>query len=56
MQDHFSSLVVRWNVIVRGEAKSVDGSLSETEDWYLVGLRSVDGEWKVEDVRVNVPN
>ena len=56
MQDHFSSLVVRWNVIVRGEAKSVDGSLSETEDWYLVGLRSVDGEWKVEDVRVNVAN
>src|SRR4051812_6018623 len=51
-----SSMVVRWNVIVRGEAKSVDGSLSETEDWYLVGLRSVDGEWKVEDVRVNVPN
>jgi hypothetical protein len=51
-----SSLVVRWNVIVRGEAKSIDGSLSETEDWYLVGLRSVDGEWKVEDVRVNVPN
>ena len=51
-----SSLVVRWNVIVKGEAKSVDGSISETEDWYLVGLRSVNGEWKVEDVRVNVPN
>ena len=51
-----SSMVVRWNVIVRGEGKSVDGSISETEDWYLVGLRSVDGEWKVEDVRVNVPN
>jgi hypothetical protein len=51
-----SSLVVRWNVIVKGEAKSIDGSLSETEDWYLIGLRSVDGEWKVEDVRVNVPN
>jgi hypothetical protein len=51
-----SSLVVRWNVIVKGEAKSVDGSISETEDWYLVGLRSVNGEWMVEDVRVNVPN
>ena len=51
-----SNLVVRWNVIVKGEAKSVDGSISETEDWYLVGLRSVNGEWKVEDVRVNVPN
>ena len=51
-----SSLVVRWNVIVKGEAKSVDGSISETEDWYLVGLRSVNGEWIVEDVRVNVPN
>lgn len=51
-----SSMVVRWNVIVRGEAKSVDGKTSETEDWYLVGLREVDGEWKVEDVRVNVPN
>ena len=53
---NISSLVVRWNVIVKGEAKSVDGSISETEDWYLVGLRSVNGEWLVEDVRVNVPN
>ena len=51
-----SSLVVRWNVIVKGEAKSVDGSILETEDWYLVGLRSVNGEWMVEDVRLNVPN
>ena len=51
-----SSLVVRWNVIVKGEAKSVDGSISDTEDWYLVGLRTVNGEWIVEDVRVNVPN
>ncbi|MDE3841080.1 hypothetical protein C0966_17605 (plasmid) [Bacillus methanolicus] len=51
-----SSMVVRWNVIVRGKAKSVDGKTSVTEDWYLVGLREVDGEWKVEDVRVNVPN
>ena len=51
-----SSMVVGWNVIVKGEAKSIDGSLSKTEDWYLVGLRSVHGEWKVEDVRVNVPN
>lgn len=51
-----SSLVVRWNVMVTGEAKSVDGTKSETEDWYLIGLRQVDGEWKVEDVRVNVPN
>ena len=49
-----SSMVVRWNVMVMGEAKSVDGTMSETEDWYLVGLREVDGEWKVEDVRVNV--
>lgn len=51
-----SSMVIRWNVIVKGEAKSIDGSISKTEDWYLVGLRDVDGEWKVEDVRVNVPN
>ena len=51
-----SSLVVRWNVIVIGEAKSVDGTVKETEDWYLVGVREVDGEWKIEDVRVNVPN
>lgn len=51
-----SSMIVRWNVIVRGEAKSVDGKASQTEDWYLVGLSDVDGEWKVEDVRVNVPN
>ncbi|MFC3886246.1 hypothetical protein ACFOU2_23255 [Bacillus songklensis] len=51
-----SSMVVRWNVMVMGEAKSVDGTTSETEDWYLIGLRQVDGEWKVEDVRVNVPN
>ncbi|WP_191557418.1 hypothetical protein [Metabacillus idriensis] len=51
-----SSMIVRWNVIVRGEAKSVDGKVSPTEDWYLVGLRDVHGEWQVEDVRVNVPN
>jgi hypothetical protein len=51
-----STIVVRWNVMVTGEAKSVDGTKSETEDWYLISLRSVDGEWKVEDVRVNVPN
>lgn len=51
-----SSMVVRWNVMVTGEAKSVDGKTSATEDWYLVGLREVEGEWKVEDVRVNVPN
>ncbi|MFC3882023.1 hypothetical protein ACFOU2_00160 [Bacillus songklensis] len=29
-----SSMVVRWNVMVIGEAKSVDGTMSETEDWY----------------------
>ncbi|MGX1195937.1 hypothetical protein [Metabacillus sp. SLBN-84] len=51
-----SSTVVRWNVIVRGEATSVDGKTSQTEDWYLMSLREADGEWKVEDVRVNVPN
>ena len=51
-----SNTVVRWNVIVKGEAKSIDDSILETEDWYLVGLRNVNGEWKVEDVRVNVPN
>lgn len=51
-----SSSVVRWNVMVIGEAKATDGTISETEDWYLVGVRQVDGEWKVEDVRVNVPN
>ncbi|OHR66391.1 hypothetical protein HMPREF3291_01695 [Bacillus sp. HMSC76G11] len=51
-----SSTIVRWNVIVRGQATSVDGKMSPTEDWYLVGLREAKGEWKVEDVRVNVPN
>ena len=51
-----SSMVVRWNVMVKGTAQSVDGKRSDTEDWYLVGVREVNGEWKVEDVRVNVPN
>ena len=51
-----SSMIVRWNVIVTGETKSTDGNISATEDWYLVGLRKVNGDWKVEDVRVNVPN
>nr|WGD66090.1 hypothetical protein P5652_22465 [Bacillus subtilis] len=51
-----SEIVVRWNVMVTGEAKSNDGKTSETEDWYLVGLRKVDDDWKVEDVRVNVPS
>lgn len=47
---------VEWNVIVTGEAKSTDNEVSETEDWYLVKLRKLDQEWKVEDVKVNVPN
>lgn len=51
-----SKLVIRWNVMVKGKAKSYEGKVKETEDWYLVGLRDVEGEWKVEDVRVNVPN
>lgn len=51
-----SGLVVRWNVVARGKAKSVDGKTSATEDWYLIGIRDVEGTWKVEDVRVNVPN
>lgn len=56
-----SHTIVRWNFIVRREAKSVDGKTSSTEEWYLVGLRKVDGEWKVEDVRksmsqINEPN
>ncbi|PPA68692.1 hypothetical protein [Jeotgalibacillus proteolyticus] len=51
-----SSIVVRWNVMVTGEAQSIDGSKTDTEDWYLVGLREREGEWLVEDVRINVPN
>lgn len=50
-----SSTVARWNVIARGEAKSNDNRIKQIEDWYLVGLRKVNGEWRVEDVRVNVP-
>lgn len=41
-----SSKVVRWNVIVTGEARSVDDSISPTEDWYLVSLRYENDEWK----------
>lgn len=51
-----SEIVVRWNVMVTGKAKANDGKTSETEDWYLISLRKVDGDWKVEDVRVNVPS
>lgn len=51
-----SSTVARWNVIAKGEAKSNDNKIKQIEDWYLVGLRKVNGEWRVEDVRVNVPN
>ena len=51
-----SNSVARWNVIARGEAKSNDNKSKQIEDWYLVGLRKVNGEWRVEDVRVNVPN
>lgn len=51
-----SSLVIRWNVIVKGEATSINKKVSKTEDWYLVSLRKISGEWKVEDVRINVPN
>jgi hypothetical protein len=51
-----SSSIVRWNVIVKGSAKATDGTSTNTEDWYLLGVRQVNGEWKVEDVRVNVPN
>lgn len=51
-----SSSVVRWNVIVKGSAKATDGTSTNIEDWYLLGVRQVNGEWKVEDVRVKVPN
>ncbi|MCA1041994.1 hypothetical protein LCM00_21070 [Bacillus infantis] len=51
-----SSSVVRWNVIVKGSAEATDGTSTNIEDWYLLGVRQVNGEWKVEDVRVNVPN
>jgi len=51
-----STSIIRWNVMVTGEAKAPDGSKSKTEDWYLVSVRQEEGEWKVEDVRVNVPN
>ncbi len=45
-----------WNVLIKGESKSVNGSTSETEDWYLVRFRSVNCEWIVGDGRVNVRN
>lgn len=51
-----SNTVARWNVIAKGEAKSNDNKSKQIEDWYLVSLRKVNGEWRVEDVRVNVPN
>ncbi|KML32366.1 hypothetical protein [Rossellomorea marisflavi] len=51
-----STSIIRWNVMVTGEAKAPDGSKTKTEDWYLVSVRQEEGEWKVEDVRVNVPN
>ncbi|MFU8692735.1 hypothetical protein ACNA6I_23255 (plasmid) [Rossellomorea sp. FS2] len=51
-----STSVIRWNVMVTGEAKAPDGSKTKTEDWYLVSVRQEEREWKVEDVRVNVPN
>ncbi|MGD7050768.1 hypothetical protein FZC83_21510 [Rossellomorea marisflavi] len=51
-----STSAIRWNVMVTGEAKSPDGTGTETEDWYVVSVRHEEGEWKVEDVRVNVSN
>lgn len=51
-----SSSIIRWNVMVTGKAEAVDGTVTPTEDWYLVGLKQINGEWLVEDVRVNVPN
>lgn len=51
-----SSSIIRWNVMVTGKAKAVDGTVTPTEDWYLVSLKLLNGEWLVEDVRVNVPN
>lgn len=47
---------VEWNVIVQGEAKGVNGATELIEDWCLVKLKQFDQEWKVEDVKVNVPN
>lgn len=51
-----SSSIIRWNVMVTGKAEAVDGTVTPTEDWYLVSLKQMNGEWLVEDVRVNVPN
>ncbi|MCM3089167.1 hypothetical protein M3557_14705 [Bhargavaea ginsengi] len=51
-----SSAIIRWNVMVTGKAEAIDGTVTPTEDWYLVSLKQINGEWLVEDVRVNVPN
>ncbi|MBM7554568.1 hypothetical protein [Thalassobacillus pellis] len=51
-----SKHLIRWNIIVQGAATSVDGTVTETVDAYVIGVKEVDGEWKVEEVNVNVPH
>jgi len=49
-----SEQTVWWNVMVQGTATDNSGNKQSMEDWYLVGLRQIQEEWKVEDVKSNV--
>lgn len=47
---------VRWNVVMQGKVFDRDGNSRPEEDWYLITLKTISGEIKVSDIRVNAPN
>lgn len=48
-----STTKIFWNVIAQSENTDSDGKTSVGEDWYLVQLEFMDGEYKVTGVRMN---
>ena len=48
-----STTKIFWNVIAQSENTDSDGKTVIGEDWYLVQLENMNGEYKVTGVRVN---
>lgn len=50
-----SKTKIVWNVVVQTENTNNDGTKGFGEDWYLVQLKKVNGQYKVTGVNVNAP-
>lgn len=50
-----STTKIFWNVVVESENTNSDGRTNFGEDWYLVQLENLNGDYKVTGVRMNDP-